>query len=115
MRFPGTKPGGNGGVYVKSVDVDFDPNALEELTELCTPYLRDCGEIIGENIVNAVPVVDGTMRASYDPSVDESGDEVQLFPNSPFWHWLEYGTATSPVYRPVATGVERAGARFEAS
>lgn len=108
---------------VKDVDVKFRPapNALDELQEISLPYLEDCGEIIGREIVAAVPVHDGIAVQTYNPTVDRSGDEVRVFPNSPFWHWLEYGTNAhergggTPAFRPVARGVEASGARWEPS
>jgi hypothetical protein len=112
MRRRGSNP-----ISVK-VDVDMERDAVDEIVALpsVTRYLVDVGEQIGGSIVAQVPVVDGTMRASFSPSVDESGsDDVRLLPNSPFWHWLEYGTATSPVYRPIQRGVEAVGARYEAA
>jgi len=105
-----------GGVYVESVDVDIDRNAVDKLARLADPYILDCAEIIGESIVAQVPVADGIMQRSYNPTAREAEPgEVHLFPGSPFWHWLEYGTATSSVYRPVQRGVEATGVRYEAS
>lgn len=95
--------------------VNMEPDAAKTLARIAEPYLRDCAKTIGESIVDMVPVQSGEAKKTYRPTVDD-GDtpgEVLLRPNSPFWHWLEYGTATSPVYRPVGRGVEASGARWE--
>jgi len=100
------------GAISSSATVKWDRDAVHELEQIAQPYLVECAEKIGESIVAQVPVHRGVMRESFDPSVDEDGDGAKLYPNSPFWHWLEYGTATSPVYRPVQRGVEATGARY---
>ena len=101
-----------GGVEV-TTRVQFEADAAQELAEMAEPYLRQSAEVIGASIVQQVPVVRGIARRSYKPTVQESGDEVRLYPGSPMWHWLEYGTASNPPYRPVQRGVEAAGARWE--
>lgn len=105
-----------GGNTTVTTRVDMDPNAVEELEAIATPYLMDCAEIIGRSIVAMVPVHDGVAVKTYKPkAIEQEAGEVRLHPNSPFWHWLEYGTATSPVYRPIARGVQATGARWEPS
>jgi hypothetical protein len=103
-------------VSIEKVTVSIDRDAVDELGREAEPYLLDCSKIIGESIVEAVPRDDGVMVRTYDPRAEvvEPG-EVHLSVGSPFWHWLEYGTANNPPYRPVQRGVETTGARYEAS
>jgi Bacteriophage HK97-gp10, putative tail-component len=98
-----------------SVKLRLEPDAAEELAQIAEPYLKDVAKLIGDSIVQQVPVDSGAMRDTFKPTVDETGDGVRLHPNSPFWHWLEYGTPFTPVYRPIERGVRATGARYEPS
>ena len=102
-------------MQVEDVKVRIDPGAAEELARMAAPTLRESAEIIGESIVEQVPVVRGVMKASYSPTVRKGGDETRLYPGSPMWHWMEYGTANNPPYRPIERGVQATGCRYEAS
>ena len=90
------------------------PDAEQTIAELAVPELARTALAIAGAIPENVPVDDGTMRASYQPSVRATDEAAQVYPGSPFWHWLEYGTRFSPPYRPAQTGIERAGVRYEA-
>jgi hypothetical protein len=105
---------GDGAVSIESVRVSIDPGATRELLREADPYLLDCSSTIGKSILAAVPVVRGVVKQSYRMTTEKAEPgEARLYVGSPFWHWLEYGTRTSPVYRPVQRGVEASGARWE--
>jgi hypothetical protein len=106
----------DGAVSIERVAVTINRDAVDDLGREAEPYLLDSSKIIGEAIVAAVPRDDGVMARSYDPraQIAERG-EAHLFVGSPFWHWLEYGTANNPPYRPVQRGVETTGTRYEPS
>lgn len=78
------------------------------------PGLSRAGRSIGKSIVDEVPVRSGVVRGTYSPTVIEQGDSVHVAGFGSFWHLLEYGTAYTPAYRPIARGVQAAGLRFEA-
>lgn len=88
-------------------------DAAETLAELANPALVTAAEAIAEAIPANVPVDSGTMRASYSPVLEEVADGVRVHVGSPFWHWLEYGTANNAPYRPVQRAVEGLGVRYE--
>ena len=95
------------------------PNAPEVLSELAKPALVTAGEAIAEAIPSQVPVDSGTMRASYSPVLSEATSpdglaQVRVHVGSPFWHWMEYGTAYNAPARPVQRAVEGLGVRYEA-
>jgi hypothetical protein len=100
-------------LHVESVDVNWSPTAQRDLERMAEPFRHDSAVTIGQSIVAHVPVQQGVMVKSFRPRVDDEPDESKLYVGSPFWHWLEYGTATSPIYRPVQRGVEATGVRYE--
>jgi len=91
------------------------PDAFETLSELAGPEIVATADALTPAVVGNVPVVDGVMQASYSPSVEETPEGARWHPGSPFWHWMEYGTAHSPAYRPIQLGVASLGLRFEPS
>lgn len=94
----------------------MDRDAADEVAAMAAPYLLDVARKLGESIVANVPVHDGVVRKTYKPRAQRFSDsEVRLHPGSPFWHWLEYGSGFSPVYRPIQRGIEATGVRYEAS
>ena len=89
-------------------------DAEQVITDLCLPYLAEVAGMLTEPIKGHLPVDDGVMQDSYQPAVETTEDGARWYPGSPFWHWMEYGTATSQPYRPIALGVASLGLRFEA-
>lgn len=93
-------------------------DAPETISELAKPQLVTAGEAIAEAIPAQVPVDSGTMRSTYSPVLEEATSDdglaqVRVHVGSPFWHWLEYGTAYNAPYRPVQRAVEGLGVRYE--
>lgn len=88
------------------------PTAAKVLTEVARPALRQAADRIGPAIVAHVPVVDGVVVRTYKPRVEQSDTGFHVIVGSPFWHWLEFGTATSPAYRPVERGVRSLGLNY---
>lgn len=91
------------------------PDAVEILTALAGEQLAATADALTPAILGNVPVVQGTALKSYNPTVTRTPDGARWAPNSPFWHFLEYGTATNPPYRPIQLGVASLGLRFEAT
>lgn len=91
-----------------------DPDAAEQVMAIAKPGARMVAELIGPAIVAQVPVNHGVMARSFKPTVEDTDEGAAVVLHSPFWHWLEYGTATSPIYRPVELGVRSLGLRYEA-
>jgi len=93
------------------------PDADKTIAELASPQLVRTGEAIAEAMPDFVPVDSGTARATYQPSVvvtEANGEpDVRVYPNSPFWHWLEYGNRYTVAYRPIQRAVESLGLRYE--
>jgi hypothetical protein len=96
----------------KSVFVP-DRDAPETIERLAAPGMLPAAYAIAEAIPNFVPEVTGVMRRSYDPQVEQLEENVHVHVGSPFWHWMEYGTAYNPAYRPVETAVRSLGLRYE--
>lgn len=91
------------------------PDCVDTVVELAKPATVDVANLLTGPILGLVPTVDGVVRASYNPSVEATEDGARWHPGSPFWHWIEYGTATSMAYRPIQQGAASLGLRFEAS
>ena len=94
------------------------PDAEKTISELAKPQLVTFGEAIADAIPANVPVESGTMRASYSPVLEEATSpdglaQVRVHVGSPFWHWMEYGTAYNAPYRPVQRAVDGLGVRYE--
>lgn len=89
-------------------------DAEKTIVEIAKPQLRAVGAAIAGAIPGYVPVHHGVMRASYQPALEDSGDSVYVHVGSPFWHWMEYGTAYNTPSRPVESAVRGLGIRYEA-
>ena len=89
-------------------------DAEQTIGEIAKPQLEVVAQAIAGAIPGRVPVVDGTMRASYQPTIEASGETVRVHVGSPFWHWMEYGTAYNSPTRPVENAVTGLGIRWEA-
>ena len=90
------------------------PDAKDTITELAKPAARETADAIAASIPAFVPVVRGVMRRSYQLVVTEADEGYHVNVDSPFWHWLEYGTQFNPAYRPVETACRALGLRYEA-
>src|SRR5262245_2576489 len=91
-----------------------NPGAVDTVQELGQPGLRPAAEALASSIPSFVPVVHGTMQASYNTSLDPQDKSIHVKVGSPFWHWMEYGTRFNPAYRPVQSAVAALGLRYEA-
>lgn len=94
------------------------PDAEKTIAELAAPQLVETADAIARAIPDAVPVNQGVVRSTYKTVVDEGtgadGSPIaRVHVGSPFWHWLEYGTANNPPYRPVQNAVQGLGLRYE--
>ena len=90
-------------------------DAADVITDLALPYCAEVADMLSAPIIGNVPVRDGVMAESYRPSVEQTPEGARWYPGSPFWHWMEYGTAFNPAYRPIQQGVASLGLRFEAT
>lgn len=89
-------------------------NAVPTLERIVEPKLEQAADAIAGAIPGNVPVVHGGAIATYRPAVVAAGRSRRVYPGSPLWHLLEYGTAFSPAYRPVEQTVRGLGLRWEA-
>lgn len=102
-----------------SVRVAFraEPNAVRTVAHAGERQLDVVARQLVTAIPERVPVHHGVMRRQYRPSVtpaDDAGMPTRrVFVGSPFWHWLEYGTANNPAYRVVQNAVVGVGLRYE--
>lgn len=87
--------------------------AKEIVRRIGKPERERIAAAIAAEIPAHVPVVHGGAIRTYRPTVIVEGDTVAVDPGSPLWHLLEYGTATSPAYRPVQNAVRALGIPFE--
>lgn len=87
-------------------------SAPRTVARIARPALRQAADRIGPAIVAHVPVVDGVVVRTYRPRVTPTDTGFHVTTGSPFWHWLEYGTANSPAYRPVERGVRSLGLHY---
>lgn len=92
----------------------LDRDAEQTIARIAKPQTETLGEAIAGGIVGNVPVHHGVMRRSYSPTVEGSDDGARVYPNSSFWHWLEYGTRNNPAYRPIENTVRSLGVKYEA-
>jgi hypothetical protein len=90
------------------------PGAVDTVQELGQPGLRPAAQAIANAIPGFVPVHRGVMKRSYNPTLADQDRSVRVYPGSPFWHWMEYGTAYNAAYRPVQSAVASVGLRYEA-
>jgi hypothetical protein len=91
------------------------PDAVQTVMQLGQPGLEPAARAVAAAIPGFVPVVHGTMRASYKPSLEATPTSQRVHVGSPFYHWMEYGTRYNAAYRPVQTAVRSLGLRFEPS
>lgn len=94
------------------------PNAERVVEMAAAPALPVVGRAIADAIPRYVPVHQGVAKAHYRPRAGSaflSGGEpmTPVFVNSSRWHFLEYGTATNPPYRPILRAVESLGLRYD--
>lgn len=97
----------------RSVFLSLYPDAEQTIAEIASPQLERTAEAIAGRIAENVPVVDGVMRASYEVSVSAGEGQARVYPGSPFWHWMEYGTRYNSAYRPIQRAAESTGVRYE--
>jgi Bacteriophage HK97-gp10, putative tail-component len=94
-------------------------DAAQIVEEIAAPALPEVAELVASAIVEKIPVQSGAVKREYRTSVsegttDDGRPQARIGIGSPRWHFLEYGTATNPPYRPVQTGVESLGLPYEA-
>lgn len=94
------------------------PNAFDVIEDAAAPALGDVARAIAERIPSFIPVQSGVARRTYRLSVAEGEDgghpEARVNVDSPFWHFLEYGTRFNPAYRPIQTAIGALGLRYQA-
>lgn len=100
-----------------TVRIVIRPDAEHTVEQIAAPKLEDVAGRIAPAILANVPVHHGGARATYKTTVEgggESGGHPQAKVNigSPFWHFLEYGTAFSPPYRPIQNACTGLGLRY---
>ena len=95
----------------------LDADAAKTVAEIAAPALSDAADAVASAIVENVPVESGAVKREYRTSVSE-GTASDGFPQarigigSPRWHFLEYGTAFNPAYRPIMSGVTSLGLEY---
>lgn len=89
-------------------------SAVDSVKRAALPAVERAAEAIADAMPANVPVVHGGAIATYRPSVVGAGDSARVYPGSPLWHLLEYGTAFSPAYRPVERTVQGLGVKWRA-
>jgi hypothetical protein len=94
--------------------IQWAGDAVEQIMELARPQAKETADALAAAIPDQVPVNDGVAKASYKPQVQETDEGYAVAPGSPFWHWLEYGTAFNPAYRPIQRAAESLGLEYEA-
>jgi len=98
---------------VADVRMVFDSDALATVKSIGHPALVRAGRTFAAELPSFVPVVQGVMQDSYRPTVEDSGAEVRMYPGSPFWHWMEFGTRWNPPYRPVQRTADALKLRYD--
>lgn len=77
--------------------------------------MRDAAAAIADEVKNQAPERTGyyARRVRHRAGDDYDGSATaEVYSLDEFWHIVEYGSLTSPPYRPMRNGVEKAGARF---
>ena len=90
-------------------------DAVDVLTELALPQCETAADALTPAVLALVPVNDGAMLRSFAPSTEPTEQGARWYPNSPMWHWLEYGTRWNAPYRPIQNGAESLGLRYVAT
>lgn len=100
------------------VRVHIDMDAVGSI--LATPAMMravgDAAEAIADYAVAAAPVNTGAYVdsiAATSPVIEEGVATAKVVTDDFAWHLVEYGSVNNPPYRPMRTGVERAGLQFK--
>ena len=96
------------------VRIVMDGDAEKTIGQIAKPQTVKAATAIAEAAPGLVPTNRGVMRRLYTTTVAESELGARVGIGSPFWHWLEYGTAYNPPYRPAENAVRGLGIRYEA-
>lgn len=95
------------------IDFRAESNAVATVKRIALPGLRPAAAAIAIAIPANAPVHRGVMRRNYHPRVEQHPpDAVRVYPGSPFWHWLEYGTRFNPAYRVIENAVRSLRMRY---
>jgi hypothetical protein len=93
-------------------------NAERVLARVASPGLEEAAQKLAPAIIEKVPVHQGIAKARTrtSASLDSAAGEPQgrTWIDSPFWHFLEYGTQFNPPYRPIQRAAESLGLKYEA-
>lgn len=98
---------------------DYNQRFTEQIvrTAQAVHVLESNAQPVIEQIDNAIPVVTGAYRRSFDfklsHAVDVAKFVVRIIIGEPRWHIIENGSVNNPAYRPLMRGCVRAGLRYE--
>ena len=100
------------------VRFEVAPDAEQVVEGVASPALPSAAQVIADSIPSYVPVHHGGAIRTYHTSpsgvVEQDGHpEARVWIDSPFWHFLEYGTQFNPPYRPIQNAVVGLGLRYE--
>lgn len=92
-------------------------DSVDVVQEVARDSLAETAEALIAPVQAAVPYRTGGMLRNYEMEVEElvwegGRPQARLWTHSGFWHWLEYGNRWNPPYRPMQTGITRAGVRY---
>lgn len=99
--------------YVRARDADL------ELERVCAGQLPVTARAIAQTIPQEIPVHHGVAlrltRVFYSSKTTLLGKHpiAEVRVQSPFWHFLEYGTRFNPPYRPIQRACEGLGLEYE--
>ena len=106
------------GQNVRGVVFEANPNAVDELlgSAEAETAIGEITHMAYAEVQRASPEgrTKAFKRGLTAGAVTENGRAVgYIATDSSFWHFIEYGTARNPAYRPFARGMEAAGLKYE--
>jgi hypothetical protein len=92
------------------------PGAAEVIAQECADQVAAAAAELARAIPQQVPVNEGVAQRVYqrELTAERQEDGSAHVTGFPFlWHWLEYGTAWNPAYRPIENAARGLGFTWE--
>lgn len=89
------------------------PGAALRIKAEVRPWLTAVAHTLADEIESAVQATNtGVLKNNYATGVSQTPGSVRIEIDSPFWHWIEYGTATTRGHHPIGRTMIQPGITF---
>lgn len=90
-----------------------DPRAGEKIAKDVQPWTVRVARTLARDIQSRAAATDmGIIKAGYSTGAMPRGDGARITVDSPFWHWIEFGTVTTQAWQPIRRSLSIPGVKW---